>query len=320
VVLHQDRAVIEQCHDIANEWLADMGLRLKPSKTQIVHTLQHENDTAGFTFLGFHIRHYRVGKTHTSKSGGPGRPTTLLGFTTIIKPSPEALKRHSKHLKDIIRTARAWSQDALIQRLNPIIRGWTGYYASQASTHAFATMSHQVYQKLWSWARHRHRDQSSSTIYATYWPIRRGRRVFATPQGHTLYRHTDRKIERHIKVAGTRSPYDGDWVYWASRQSKHPDTPPHIAALLRKQRGRCAWCGLYFRAEDLSELDHIRPKRRSGAHEWHNWQLIHRHCHDSKTARDGISPKESTDDNSQTIEEPDEAKVSRPVLKQRRGK
>src|SRR6266571_1679167 len=113
VALHQDRAVIEQCQDIANEWLADMGLRLKPSKTQIAHTLQHENDTAGFTFLGFHIRHYRVGKTHTSKSGGPGRPTTLLGFTTNIKPSTEALKRHSKHLKDIIRTARAWSQDAL---------------------------------------------------------------------------------------------------------------------------------------------------------------------------------------------------------------
>ncbi|MBD2347197.1 hypothetical protein H6G18_24150 [Anabaena subtropica FACHB-260] len=28
---------------------------------------------------------------------------------------------------------------------------------------------------------------------------------------------------RHIQVQGSRSPFDGDWVYWSSRMGKHPE-------------------------------------------------------------------------------------------------
>jgi RNA-directed DNA polymerase len=35
------------------------------------------------------------------------------------------------------------------------------------------------------------------------------------------------------------------------------------------------------------ELDHIIPKSQGGKDEYKNWQLLHRHCHDTKTARDG---------------------------------
>jgi RNA-directed DNA polymerase len=39
VVLHQDVAAISQIKQIVSEWLAQMGLELKPSKTSITHTL-----------------------------------------------------------------------------------------------------------------------------------------------------------------------------------------------------------------------------------------------------------------------------------------
>jgi len=315
VVLHQDRAVIEHCQQIAIEWLAGMGLRLKASKTRITHTLNPENGAVGCDFLGFQVRHYRVGKTHTGKSGGYGRPSTPLGFKTIITPSSEALKKHSQILKETIRKARAWSQDELIRQLNPIIRGWTHYYATQASKRAFSKMSHLLYHKLRSWARHRHPRQSCSTVKAKYWRHDHGKWTFITPEGRALHQHHETPIKRHIKVAGRRSPYDGDWVYWSIRRNHHPDTPPYIAALLRKQQGCCAWCGLRFRDGDLSEVDHILPKARGGQHRWHNWQLIHRHCHDQKTVSDFAAAQEDADDNSQAIEEPDEANVSRPVLK-----
>jgi RNA-directed DNA polymerase len=47
-----------------------------------------------------------------------------------------------------------------------------------------------------------------------------------------------------------------------------------------------------------------------------NLQLLHRHCHDQKTAPDGsIAARRGTDHNSLAVEEPDDTNVSRPVLK-----
>jgi RNA-directed DNA polymerase len=90
-----------------------------------------------------------------------------------------------------------------------------------------------------------------------------------------------------VKVQGDRSPYDGDWVYWASRLGRHPELPRRVAKLLKWQKGRCALCGLYFGLDDLPEVDHILPLALGGREKYLNWQLVHAHCHDAKTASDG---------------------------------
>ncbi len=56
VVLHADKAVIEQVQQLVSVWLAGMGLALKPSKTCITHTLTPCEDHLGFDFLGY-VRH-----------------------------------------------------------------------------------------------------------------------------------------------------------------------------------------------------------------------------------------------------------------------
>jgi RNA-directed DNA polymerase len=40
VILHKDLAVIQRCQQIMAEWLNELGLELKPSKTHISHTLK----------------------------------------------------------------------------------------------------------------------------------------------------------------------------------------------------------------------------------------------------------------------------------------
>lgn len=62
--------------------------------------------------------------------------------------------------------------------------------------------------------------------------------------------------------------------------------PKRTASLLKEQKGKCAHCGLYFKDGDVIELDHIIPKSKGGKDEYKNWQLLHRHCHDTKTAND----------------------------------
>ena len=48
------------------------------------------------------------------------------------------------------------------------------------------------------------------------------------------------------------------------------------------------------------------PTILGGRDNYNNLQLLHRHCHDQKTAADGSSVARGTDDSSQAIEEPDE--------------
>jgi arginine utilization protein RocB len=60
-----------------------------------------------------------------------------------------------------------------------------------------------------------------------------------------------------------------------------------VAILLKKQKGKCPYCGLFFKTDDLLEIDHITPKSLGGKDEYKNWQILHRHCHDNKTSEDG---------------------------------
>ena len=92
---------------------------------------------------------------------------------------------------------------------------------------------------------------------------------------------------------------------------KHPEMPTEKAVLLKRQKGRCAYCGLHFRDGDLLETDHITPKFKGGKNNRNNKQLLHRHCHDLKTAQDTTG----THDKNHVVEERNEAKVSRSVLK-----
>ena len=87
VVLHPTEAGVQKAKHLLETWLSTVGLELKPRKTRITHTLQEYQGQVGFDFLGWTIRQFPVGKTHTRKNPR-GRP---LGFKTIITPSKEAV-------------------------------------------------------------------------------------------------------------------------------------------------------------------------------------------------------------------------------------
>ncbi|MCC5617845.1 HNH endonuclease [Nostoc sp. CHAB 5836] len=80
------------------------------------------------------------------------------------------------------------------------------------------------------------------------------------------------------------SPFDGNLVYWSERKGKNPLLPLRVTTLLKEQKGKCTHCGLHFREDDVMEVDHIIPKSKGGKNDYKNLQLLHRHCHDVKTA------------------------------------
>ena len=287
VILHKDRTVVQGCQEIISDWLKDMDLELKPSKTRLAHTLNAvDQEKPGFNFLGFNIRQFSVGKYHSGKN----TQKQLLGFKTIITPSKEKVKVHYDKIADVISRHKAAPQSALIKQLNPIIRGWANYYSTVVSKVTYAELDNLVYQKLRAWAKSRHPRMNMGDVVKRYWKtIGDENWVFATREGNNplrLLKHASTPVVRHAKVKGEASPYDGNLVYWSKRKGENPEMPTRVATLLKKQKGICTWCNLHFREEDVMEIDHIIPKSKGGKDKYDNWQLLHRHCHDTKTATD----------------------------------
>ncbi|MFB3060229.1 MAG: group II intron reverse transcriptase/maturase [Candidatus Binatia bacterium] len=313
MVLHPDRSVLEHSQQLLTTWLADIGLALNATKTRIRHTL--EGDQPGMDFLGFHIRQYRVGK-HQSGTTPQGVP---LGHKTLIKPAKSNVADHLAELGRIVREARAWPQVALIQKLNPKIRGWANYYRSGVSKATFSRLDYLMRAKLRHWANWRHPKKTAGWVVKRYWTQRDARWVFATAATRggliSLTFHNEVPIRRHFKVAGHRSPYDGDWVYWSARQGRYPTVSPRLATLLKKQKGRCAGCGLYFQHDDPLEIDHIDGNRKNSR--LINLQVLHGHCHDVKTREQREYLPVGLRDQHQNTEERSAGKLARSDLEQR---
>jgi RNA-directed DNA polymerase len=132
--------------------LNPMGLRLSPSKTQVVHM------SDGFDFLGFHIRWKRK------------RGTNTWHVYTFIADRPiRSLKAKVRAL-----TFRTSQQDpgTVLIRLNQIMRGWVNYFRHAACKSTLSSLSHFVWWRVIRWLRTLHR-----------WTWKDVRRRFTNPNG-----------------------------------------------------------------------------------------------------------------------------------------
>ncbi len=294
LVLHEEKTVVQRCREIISEWLKGIGLELKPEKTRLTHTLHSElseDRLAGFDFLGHHIQQFPAGKYRSDKN----THGKILGFDTLITPSAKASKAHQEEVGKLILKHKSSPQVALINDLNPVIRGWTSYFLkSDAKTVGeLAKQDHLTYLKLQKWAKRR--CGSAKAGSDKYWTTIGGDNwVFATREGNAnplrLLKHSEFSCSStdYVKVKGDKSPFDGDLIYWSTRLGEHPEMPSRKAKLLKQQKGKCPWCGLHFleKERDVMEVDHKTPKALGGRDEYNNLQLLHRHCHDEKTRED----------------------------------
>ncbi len=271
VILHPDLETLQQLKQKTETWLSGMGLRLKPSKTRITHTLTEHDGEIGFDFLGFTVRQYPVGKHRTRIYKDESSQKTL------IKPSKAGQRRHMQEIGATIKQHQSSSQTVLMGKLRGKMRGWAMYYRACVAKAVFTKLDNEVYWKLRSWAYHRHKNKGQRWQQARYWQHVGGRNEF-TDGYHRLYRYADTPLRYHVKVQGGRSPFDGDWAYWIPRLGRDPNKPDRVVKLLVRQEGRCAHCRLYFTTADHLEIHH-----KNGVHTDNmlmNLDLVHGHCHD----------------------------------------
>lgn len=60
----------------------------------------------------------------------------------------------------LVKQGKAKTQLAIINELNPVIRGWTNYFSPSVSSEAFKYLTHFTVQTLMKWGRKRHPKKS----------------------------------------------------------------------------------------------------------------------------------------------------------------
>lgn len=174
-------------------FLKERGLELSDDKTLITNI----ND--GFDFLGWNFRKYK-GKL-------------------LIKPSKKSIKRFTETISQTITAGAAWSQEVLIAKLNPIIRGWTNYHNSVVSSDIFQTLDHRIWELLWKWAKRRHPDKPKDWIVNKYWKRSTSRRWDFRTEVNGLLLLSKTKIYRHIPLRLKMNPFLNT-DYFHERQNK----------------------------------------------------------------------------------------------------
>ena len=200
-------------------FLTPRGLELSEQKTVI--TPIHE----GFNFLGHTVRKF--------------------GDKLLTYPAKSNVQALRDKIRLCVKSALGLSQEALIRKLNPLLRGWANYYRNGASKRTFDKLDYCVWNQLWRWTKRRHPNKSLTWRKQRYFSKDRDCWNFSVTirlaNGESkvlnLYRMASTKIQRHIKIQGKANPYDEAYTEyfqkrrcfaWRVRESgaTHPDGPP----------------------------------------------------------------------------------------------
>jgi RNA-directed DNA polymerase len=267
IITGASKEVLEKVKELIEEFLKERGLTLSPEKTKIVHIEE------GFDFLGWNVRKYD-GKF-------------------LIKPAKKNVRAFLQKVREIIKQAKTAKQETVIEKLNPIIRGWANYHQNQVAKETFIKVDYVIWQQLWQWACRRHPNKPLKWIKDRYF-IQQGGRNWAfgmKVKGEDgkerlvkLALASDTPIRRHTKIKGEANPYDPQWEqYFENRlgltMKYNLKGRKRLLYLWYAQEGKCPNCNERIAKETGWNLHHILPKAQGGTDSLKNLVLLHPNCH-----------------------------------------
>ncbi len=193
IVTAKTEVIAKEVKELIKNFLKNRGLELSDEKTLITHI-----DT-GFDFLGWNFRKYN-GKL-------------------LVKPSKKSIDKVTEKISNTIKQGKAWTQEALIDTLNPIITGWANYHQPVVSKRIFNKIDSTIWNMLWNWAKRRHPEKSKPWIADKYWHEVGNRNWVFSTGSKQLKNLSDTKIVRHINLKLDKNPYL-DKNYFVSRKIK----------------------------------------------------------------------------------------------------
>jgi len=184
--------------DIAR-FLSSRGLELSKEKTHITHIRD------GFDFLGFNFKKYNNDKV-------------------LVMPTQDGIKSFKSKIKEIFKLYRSSSLKLLIEKLNPVIRGWGYYYRFVNSKVIFGKLDQYIWYKSFNWVKRLHQRREIMKYYKRYF------RPFSDKyESETLsmidgtkkvFRLSVIPLIEHIKIVAKANPFNSnDDEYFTKRYS-----------------------------------------------------------------------------------------------------
>lgn len=184
------------------QFMAVRGLELSEEKARITPIAE------GFDFLGQNVRKY--------------------ADKLLIKLAIKSVKSLMFKVREIVKTNQSATQENLILKLNPVIRGWAMYHRHVVSKSCFSSIDAQTWQLLWKWAMRRHPTKGARWVRQKYfhaagsqnWIFATQNIVNGTIQRLRLFCAMTIPIVRHIKIRYLANPFDSAWEdYFARRRA-----------------------------------------------------------------------------------------------------
>lgn len=243
---------------VVEKFLGERGLQFSQEKTKITHI------TEGFDFLGWNMRWASDG-------------------LRTVPAKKNRLALYDK-LRRTIRQLRTAPQEALIRKLNPIIRGWAQYHQPVAVSETFRKMDHLLFGALWRWSKRRHPNKGKRWIKRRYFR-REGARdwIFAADE-YRLLRFSEFLHRDHIKLKSEANPFDPEWDdYFAERLGRRMAQTlmgrRKLLWLWKRQDGQCPGCRQSITKTSGWHTHHRRWRCNGGTDQLSNLELLHPTCH-----------------------------------------
>jgi RNA-directed DNA polymerase len=268
VITGRSRELLEQeVRPLVEQFLKERGLELSAEKTRITHVAD------GFDFLGQNVRRF--------------------GRMVLHRPARKNVAAFMGKVRDIINGSGHRSAAQLIAELNPRIRGWARYHRHAASKRTFDRVDRALFQRLWRWARRRHRHKSArwvknkyfrshgnyASVFQDTYRDKEGQRqpIYLALAGQT-------RIRRHIQIRGSANPFDPSWEPYFEERVTRQLTESRTGQgktryLWLEQNGRCPVCGEALTPERGWQHHHINWRVYGGSDTIDNLLLLHPNCH-----------------------------------------
>ena len=248
----------ERVKPLVQEFMRERGLELSEKKTLITQV------TDGFDFLGWTVR--------------------WQGRMLLTRPSGKNAKNFLEKVRGTLREMRTARQADVIDKLNPVLRGWANYHRSQMATRTFAKTDHRIWQALWRWARRRHPNKGERWIKARYFRRIDGRDWRFAEKDKALATLTSFTKKPHVKIDGSRNPYNPeDEDYFDARLARKMASDlkgrRKLAWLWYWQEGLCPCCNQKITKATGWHIHHVVKRSNGGSEQMGNLQLLHPNCH-----------------------------------------
>lgn len=294
------------------------GLEINENKSNDIYfsfvKKKKEDSSPKFDFLGFTF----MFQSNVRLSRIISKREMTNSKKVIISPSRQNIINFKRKLKTLIGKNSNLTAIELIQKLNPVLRGWSRYFSVSICAKVLSEIDNYVYRRLWRWCTRKHPKISKFYLADKYFRMGSKNEVMS-PNNRKWHFH-GRAKNKYKRVKGDNIKFlvftlletkiiaarklcitpsirevssyliEDKYVEFKAKIAKKrtKESSNDFYVLYNRQKGKCEFCNRPMEFKSIEketnpealEIHHIKPLSIGGKHSgYSNKSLLHESCH-----------------------------------------